>query len=507
MGDMSRTGKIKGDDINSMFTAILGFECSGHHGSFEYDLNAFKNVCRACVVDHPGWNVRQNLLDYLHRHMDDLPLELEEQPAPLEDAIGADDMRKLFKLLDADDSGSLEIMEAYRLFKAVKLPVSLLINKLSSSQKDQLNFDEFRDVINQVEDEHPEKNVDGKILEFLENNLHTGKPPMPEVNMDEPDDPPKPARKVKRKRALIVGINYIGTENELGGCINDATAERDVHIDHFGFKEKEVMLLSDDQPEMSQHPTKENMVAALDWLMKDAMDGDVLFFHYSGHGAQYPDETGEEEDGLNECLCPCDCMENPWPDAVILDDYLNDIFFDNLPDGVRLTCVYDCCHSGTMTDLSVTTSRDDVAGFGVSGDEGSARKIKERKMDPPPHLLEKIKNQNPHNRPKKKDLATRSLHKPSNEPKTLWTISGCQDNQTSADATINGRKCGALTWSLHAALSQCNYNVTYYELLHASRKKLRGQYTQIPNMQTTHADYFEQHYIGCGLESEEHDRN
>jgi len=343
--------------------------------------------------------------------------------------------------------------------------------------------------------------------------MKSGKPPMPEVNMDEPDDPPKPERKVKRKRALIVGINYIGTENALGGCINDAIAERDMLIDKFGFPEKEVMLLTDDQDDLSQHPTKENMMAALEWLMQNAIEGDVLFFHYSGHGSQFPDETGEEEDGLNECLCPSDCMQNPWPDAVISDDYLNEIFFENLPDGVRLTCVYDCCHSGTMTDLSVTTGLDDVSGFGVAGDEGAgaARRMEPgvaRKMDPPSHIMDKIKAQNQDNRPKKQVLATRALKKPTSvEPKTLWTVSGCQDNQTSADATINGKKQGALTWSLHQALRKANYNLTYYELLHASRKALRGNYTQIPNMQTTNADYFEQHYIGCGLECEDHDRD
>ena len=34
--------------------------------------------------------------------------------------------------------------------------------------------------------------------------------------------------------------------------------------------------------------------------------GDSLVFHYSGHGGQKRDMTGEEVDGMNETLCPMD---------------------------------------------------------------------------------------------------------------------------------------------------------------------------------------------------------
>lgn len=34
--------------------------------------------------------------------------------------------------------------------------------------------------------------------------------------------------------------------------------------------------------------------------------GDVLFFHFSGHGAQQEDPNGFEEDGMNETILPVD---------------------------------------------------------------------------------------------------------------------------------------------------------------------------------------------------------
>jgi len=315
---------------------------------------------------------------------------------------------------------------------------------------------------------------------------------------------------VRTKKALVVGINYIGTANALQGCIYDARSEVKMLTEHFGFPEDNVRLLTDDQDDPEKIPTKATMVEGIKWLVDGAEKGDVLFFHYSGHGSQVPDPTGQEADGKNECLCPADCMSNPWPDAVIVDDFLNDRFFDDLPDGVRLTCIYDCCHSGTMTDLPVRFS--EVEG----GDDGFDAGVS-RHMEPPEDIKEALSHQNPVERPPKKmmsirqrdigtrDIGTRDIASrdigPSSGPKLVWTISGCQDNQTSADACIGGNKQGALTWSLHNALERCNYDVTYEELLHASRKLLRGKYTQIPSMSTTTEDFFGCKFLGCGLES------
>ena len=47
-------------------------------------------------------------------------------------------------------------------------------------------------------------------------------------------------------------------------------------------------------------------VRQLHWLADGARAGDVLFFHYSGHGAQKEDPHGYEEDGMNETIIPVD---------------------------------------------------------------------------------------------------------------------------------------------------------------------------------------------------------
>ena len=47
-------------------------------------------------------------------------------------------------------------------------------------------------------------------------------------------------------------------------------------------------------------PTRANMLAGMRWLAEGVSPGDVLFFSFSGHGAQKEDPHGYEEDGMNE---------------------------------------------------------------------------------------------------------------------------------------------------------------------------------------------------------------
>lgn len=159
-----------------------------------------------------------------------------------------------------------------------------------------------------------------------------------------------------------------------------------------------------------------------------------------------------------------------------------------------------------MTDLAVVSSTDED--FGAGGTRGLTRGIsrgisglgsgeKSRVMVPPKHIMDALNNQNSLKQPPRK---TRDIGGGGGK-KSLWTVSGCQDNQTSADACIGGIKQGALTWSLHSALEHCNYDVTYEELLHMCRKKLKGKYTQIPSMSTTVAENFKCKFLGQGLKS------
>ena len=149
------------------------------------------------------------------------------------------------------------------------------------------------------------------------------------------------------KRALLVGIDYLDDKaNRLRGCINDANNIHQFVTTYLGYTDTRV--LCDDRPQLL--PTRANLLTGIEWLLAGAISGDHLFFHYSGHGTRQKDRDGDEHDGFDEVLVPCDFRRAGY----ISDDELYDRLVDQVPDGVTLTVVMDCCHSGTMLDLPRT---------------------------------------------------------------------------------------------------------------------------------------------------------
>ena len=94
-------------------------------------------------------------------------------------------------------------------------------------------------------------------------------------------------------------------------------------------------------------PTKHNMRMAMFWLVQGCQPGDSLVFHFSGHGSQQRNYTGDEVDGYDETLCPLDFETQ----GMIVDDEINAAIVRPLPHGVKLHAIIDACHSGTVLDL------------------------------------------------------------------------------------------------------------------------------------------------------------
>lgn len=108
------------------------------------------------------------------------------------------------------------------------------------------------------------------------------------------------------KKALLIGINYVGTKAELRGCVNDVRRMHISLVERYGFSEKNIKMLIDTDSS-SIKPTGKNIRQALLDLVEPAKPGDVLFVHYSGHGTRLPAETGEDDDtGYDECIVPSD---------------------------------------------------------------------------------------------------------------------------------------------------------------------------------------------------------
>lgn len=184
-----------------------------------------------------------------------------------------------------------------------------------------------------------------------------------EMNLNQDFRVTSPNGSGKSPRALLVGINYIGTANELKGCHNDVQTMK-TYLASQGYPEDGMKILLDDGSH--ENPTKDNIVAAMRWLGEGAAAGDSLFFHYSGHGASVRDDDNDEKDGKDETLVPVDFNDGG---GLLRDDEVFQNLVGPLAEGVHLNAVLDCCHSGTILDLpyvfTATSQGLDDAGSGI----------------------------------------------------------------------------------------------------------------------------------------------
>lgn len=149
-----------------------------------------------------------------------------------------------------------------------------------------------------------------------------------------------------KRRALLIGINYVGQQGELSGCHNDVANIKEYIMAVHGFEEENIVVLMDDGEH--EPPTRENIMNGYKKLVEESDPGDSVFCHYSGHGGRLRDDDwGEEEDGFDETLIPVDYREN----GQIRDDDLFQTLVRPMKPGVMVTCLMDCCHSGTVLDL------------------------------------------------------------------------------------------------------------------------------------------------------------
>lgn len=77
-----------------------------------------------------------------------------------------------------------------------------------------------------------------------------------------------------RKRALLIGINYFGTSAELKGCINDVENIKHFLVTLYNFNEQDMVILTDNQTNPQNMPTKQNIVRAMQWLVHDSRPND-----------------------------------------------------------------------------------------------------------------------------------------------------------------------------------------------------------------------------------------
>lgn len=236
------------------------------------------------------------------------------------------------------------------------------------------------------------------------------------------------------KKALLVGINYTGKNYQLEGCINDTNNIYEKLIES-GFQPANIKTLTDITETL---PYKDNIIQQLTELLQGANIGDFIVFTFSGHGTQIPDSNNDEADGKDEGFLalddPRDLREDDIVDNLIIDGHLKAIINSYMKPGVTLLMLFDCCHSGTIGDLKY-------------------------------NYMKYSEND--------KNTETRG---------NVIIISGCRDDQSSIDATINGERQGAMT---SAFLENLKPNITWRELIQNMCTTLATRdynYKQVPKL-------------------------
>lgn len=176
-----------------------------------------------------------------------------------------------------------------------------------------------------------------------------------------------------------IALMAVGQNGELKAPHNDTRNLEDYLVNVAGFDPSQMLVLMDDgaHPE----PTRRNIEAGFDRIVRYSQPGDVVFVSFSGHGGQIRDTSGDEDDGFDESIIPVDFQT---AGQIVDDDILKNLI-KPMSEGVHCTIIMDCCHSGTVADLPYKFGADDAqpqleTGFNMeTTDEILAREALEAK--------------------------------------------------------------------------------------------------------------------------------
>jgi hypothetical protein len=222
--------------------------------------------------------------------------------------------------------------------------------------------------------------------------------------------------------SIHIGLNrvdpqhYQGWSGDLQACEADAN-DMAMLAEKCHYQEPKRLLTRD----ATVAKVTQALTAAADFLRS----GDILFLTYSGHGGQVVDGNSDEPDRRDET----------WVlyDRQLVDDELYALYGKFEP-GVRILVLSDSCHSGTVTRLMPALLNPDVLEERFGGADEQQVERGSRAM--PVEVVDKVYKAH-------KDLydglqqSVPALDDTDIQASVLL-ISGCQDNQLSADGVRNG---------------------------------------------------------------------
>ena len=136
-----------------------------------------------------------------------------------------------------------------------------------------------------------------------------------------------------KKKAVLLGVDYFGQRGQLGGCAENCKRWAMLLEGKWRFSTRVMIILTETQRLPVSQPTRQNVMGAINWLVRDHQPGDTLVFFYNGHG----DGPDTEE----ESIYPMDFREN----GQITHDELHRSLVGQLASGTRLIMIIDSYYS------------------------------------------------------------------------------------------------------------------------------------------------------------------
>jgi hypothetical protein len=218
-------------------------------------------------------------------------------------------------------------------------------------------------------------------------------------------------------RALAIGLNavdprhYQGWSGELNACEADAQDMAEIARSK-KFSAKTLLTKAATRAKVTGEITK---------AAKALKKGDIFMMSYSGHGGQLPDLNSDEPDDQDETWC--------LYDGELVDDELY-ACLKRFKEGVRVLVISDSCHSGTVVKMAY------YQGTTAARDPGLGSQVVRYRFMPPDVALRTYRNNQSFYDKILKDTELKDAIEAVRA--SILLISGCQDNQLSADGDFNG---------------------------------------------------------------------
>lgn len=247
----------------------------------------------------------------------------------------------------------------------------------------------------------------------------------------------------QNKLALVVAIGKYPKEGGWGTISSD----KDIPLITNALKQQgfsDIKIIQDAEA------TKEGIIKAITDLTTRAQKGDVVVFHYSGHGQQIADDNGDEMDGYDESLVPFDAHMRYEKGVYegekhLRDDELDALFIKlrmKIGETGNLLVILDACHSGTATR-------------GLAKARGTFEKMCPAGYNPVSSLE------------KENGMVTRNTASRGTEQglAPMFVLSGASPSQLNYEAfDEEGNSVGSLSYAFNRAMRTSDKNTTYRAL-------------------------------------------